>query len=89
MTQFAFQFLDGTPVWIFTPWRRYDRLRISFIFKSLLHSDQYALHLLQYSKLLVLSPQSIYVLIVSVRKDEDFGYIRGVFDTDTTGVLVM
>lgn len=44
-----------------------------FVFKTLLHSDKYALHLLQYSKHFVLSPQFLYVLIVNVRTDKKFG----------------
>jgi len=46
---------------------------MSFVFKTLLHSDKYALHLLQYSKPIVPSPQFIYVLIVNVRTDKNFG----------------
>lgn len=71
MTRIAFQFLDGTPMWIFTPWLRYDRRRI--FFKTLLHSDKRALHLLQYSKPFVFSSQFIYVLIVNVKTDKTFG----------------
>jgi len=43
------------------------------VFKTLLHSDKYVLHLLQYSKFFVLSPQFIYVLILNVRTDKNFG----------------